>query len=1217
MRTTLAWLLAALAAEPLLAQAKGSAELTIARALIVARSPATDDPIGLVGELCRVLEAHRDHPAALFLTREIERAVPDVEDLADLASRAQSLAKLDKVHPQVADSLRTLEFGIAERLGRTNRANELDAMAGHCSEWLAIGPFGDSGEVSTGVPFAPELSFPQPGQSSSGRYGPVQTRVVTRRTGRPLVRLEDPGSGQLGCFYGLVQVEALQPASGYAEVNTSGSFELFVNGRSRLRFERLGSRAGPVFRIPVSLRAGNNHLLLKTTLASATEIGMRLVDGTGRPLAGLTERKAKDGCKPFATAADEALLPGPFVTAKTVLESALRELAGEERKAVQIATALAAVAAQTEDEALPLVLQLEADPPSDVRARLALAQLVLDLEVLPQEVRRDRARRIAEPALASDQTHHSRMLKAVFQEDEDKREEAIRMLLPEAGKPSLAGPATWSKLVSLYRGLHFDAEVNTTLAAWRAAAPKSRRAKLEQARQKLDLHDSRGALTLVDQVLAESPGDERALNLVARLAAEQGDATKAEKAHDLVHVRDQGEPAELADRYELYQRLCRTAEALEVARKIAQHPSSSAARIARAGDGLLRAGNTQAAQEAYARALQRDPSMHATRATWEAIRGEPERAELAAFRRDADALLAAFQPSDREKTASTTLLLDQMIVRLYEDGSALEETHQLKRINDVRGGEQAQTAERPANADELVRIRTIARDGKSYVPSRVEGSFNMPRLEPGSFIEQHYRTFKPSPRPGPWRTTTFYFQSQDEPFVLSEFVLILPKDAPGALRMRRFSGSHEEQELPGGLIAHVFRAHDVPRLPTEKHLPPVDDMLPLVTYGEDGDAGADSRSLRAVILARSRTSSLVEAEANRLVAGISADTEKARAIHTFVHEAILDAGGSADPTTILLLKKGPRFFLELAMLRAVDIPLELAACAAQRRDLLSPSAPLWSGEGDLQMPAIMLLPRDGSPAWIFADDPRHAPLGFVAVERDGAAAEILLEGESIRTTVRSDRPTRSGLAIRGAMTLDKQGLGKLDVTLAVRGSEGLHAAEQVRNLEENVQQLAGRQIAGEMFPGWSLKTIDLGDVKKKGEPLTAKATLTKRGAVRPAGDFALLATPIPPFHFLQTLGDRLPRALPFEWSELVESDWEITLDLGESWTCTDLPASVHWRHPLLDYDLSFTRANDEVRVRRSVRVFPGRIDASGFTEWVSLLRSLDLVEERNLKVMPR
>jgi hypothetical protein len=172
----------------------------------------------------------------------------------------------------------------------------------------------------------------------------------------------------------------------------------------------------------------------------------------------------------------------------------------------------------------------------------------------------------------------------------------------------------------------------------------------------------------------------------------------------------------------------------------------------------------------------------------------------------------------------------------------------------------------------------------------------------------------------------------------------------------------------------------------------------------------------------------------------------------------------------------------------------------------------------------------------------------------------------------------------------------------------------VRNLEQNVQQLAARQIAAEIFKGWNLKSIDLGSVKQTKQPLLASGVLTRRGAVRQVGDAAMLGLPFPPGGYLADLGDRTPRRLPFDLRESTESFWEVTIEPGDAWRIVELPPPVHVRHALLDYDLTFTRSGTGVTVRRTVRTLPGTLPAATFEEWLRVLRALDLAEERQIKL---
>src|SRR5262249_10517601 len=152
---------------------------------------------------------------------------------------------------------------------------------------------------------------------------------------------------------------------------------------------------------------------------------------------------------------------------------------------------------------------------------------------------------------------------------------------------------------------------------------------------------------------------------------------------------------------------------------LAARDDASAAEVRHAGDALLRDGQDQPARAAYERSLQIDPGQHDLRRLLLRLDDRPEFAHLARFRRDGDALIEAFHAGAQEESASSTLVLDQMIVDVQADGSMVEETHQIRRINDLRGVEHYQEAREAAAAKELVLLRTVATDGQSYVPNRV------------------------------------------------------------------------------------------------------------------------------------------------------------------------------------------------------------------------------------------------------------------------------------------------------------------------------------------------------------------------------------------------------------------------------------------------------------------------------------------------------------------
>jgi len=64
------------------------------------------------------------------------------------------------------------------------------------------------------------------------------------------------------------------------------------------------------------------------------------------------------------------------------------------------------------------------------------------------------------------------------------------------------------------------------------------------------------------------------------------------------------------------------------------------------------------------------------------------------------------------------------------------------------------------------------------VAAEGRGSFVMPGLAPGAFIEVAYRTDSSRAQGGPFRGESFYFQDvqMQSPFILSRWALLLPPD---------------------------------------------------------------------------------------------------------------------------------------------------------------------------------------------------------------------------------------------------------------------------------------------------------------------------------------------------------------------------------------------------------------------------------------------------------
>lgn len=1198
--------------------AQGDANTTLARAYVLAQTPRGHDADARAQQLVALARQHARTPLATLPVLAVRRMIDDLRDPLSLAAALAPLVEGDDVHGLCAAEATRARAAALLRGNRTKEAYALRAGTDHARQFLVFGPFGDDGDNYLGVAFPPEFGLDAQA-ALPGRYGPVTPRVADRlpEDEYGTIRLRDPRTQRQGCYYALHQVASDAARACYLEVFTPGSFEVFVNGELAARHDGFAASSFFLHWLPVRLRAGHNQVLVKTVLNGFDEIALRYVDGAGRPVP--LRATPADHIEAYAALpGGEPELPGPFTTPLVALARAAQGSTGADHHVLRLAASLLASDQRDSRDALTHLLALEGATIEDLDDVVALAAAYEAADMLPEEIRRSRARALLEPRFAQLEDHAwARRQRATYLADQDKIEDAIRLLLPTVAAGTADSP-TFERLHELYSRVEFHAEAARLREAWSKALPGDARAALAEARERRRVGDHRGALDVL-QAARQAGGSDRDVTRQAMLlAAELGEVDLARAAHEALHAADPTGTAALNDRAELAERSGDRAAAISAWQALGTHAEANASALARAGRALLALGEDGAGTAVLTASLRLDPAQHDVRRLLTRLGGEAkEFATLARFRHDVDALIAAFEPGEREKAASSTLLLDQMIVEYFDDGSRVEEVHQVRRINDLAGVERYQQATDAARANEVLHLRTIARDGLSYVPNRVDNDFAMPRLEPGAVVDGAWRTFQRAPGADPWRGPEFHFQSPDEPYVHSELVVVLPASHPGSFRTRNFAGDPDVIRLDDGRTAHVFVRKEVPRLTPEKLAPPLEEIVPLVHYGADRRPGARARRARDHLAFRTRSSPLVAEQAQKLTATLRGDLAKAEAVHRFVHGEIPTSEGASDPTAVLVRRQGARFWLEVALLREAGVPLHFAVAAPRIDAMERRAAPLFTGDEQHQLDAVRIEPADGAPIWLFADAPRYWPLGRIPAERLGAQALLLDVGTWLPVRIPGGDPTaEEGIAVQGTSSLDASGNASCAVELTFRGIDGFGAADQLRDRDDNIRKLAARQVAGQVFPGWRPDDVKI-ELEQLGEPLRARGTLSKARAVSAAGEASLLDLPLAKGNWLARLGDRAERVQPLALATLSAASFELAIDPGPALRVAELPADVHITHPLLDYSLTFTRNGEGIVMRREYLQRPGRLPANQFGEWLRVLRALDLAEDARLRLLPR
>ena len=1176
--------------------------------------PSRDDPDATVHQL---LAAAQAIPSLDITARLIGRIAPSlgfVEDPDAVLTRLRAFLNA-RPEGEATHETRVQMRSVWLRQARFDELAGSDVFAGYATHFTVIGPFGDDGDHHTGVEFPPEREFPQPGVTLPGRFGPITTRLATRPWDRYRVNPRDPHRRRGGCFYVLHQCVVKTDTPCYLRLWCNGSFTVFVNGERVAVVDRNVAESGPLHFIPVVLKRGHNHVLVKTTTNDDSSLGRRYLDPTGATLTGIEEFAEAPRVRPAAEHKASVAKPAPCPEVDAGLLAAAQRSEGDAKARLLLAAAFLAVLDGRHLRVMEIVDKLQRTPPKAPRLRLALAQAVRLTRLLPDSIRRNVANTLVTGLGDALPNHYTLLLHRLSQlEDRDQREAAIRLLRRRIAA-GLAGPGTYSRLTRLYSHLGFRAELRRLRTSWRKAVPRDLRPIVAAVRTRRRAGDGVGAMRLLREARTKAPGDLDVLSLTLDLATDRGDEKLATAALANLFPRETGTPRVLSAHARLARKLGQEDRFLELQSEIGRHPKSSLSRIRDAAGHLLAAGRMDSGQEIARRAIQKDTSDQATRRTLQRLAGRSEFPNIEAFRVDVGDVLRRFQPTDREQGATSTLLLDHMILEVFPDGSAVEEVHTLRRINDRNGVEQFENAGGAASADEVVSVRTIGVDGESYVPNRVQGRFSMPRLAPGALIEEQYRNFRSAPGADPWRATKFYFQNQKCAFLRSELVVILPPGHKGTFRLRNFTNSPVVKKLADGKTAHIYRVDDSPRLATEFARPAVEDVMPMLAFGEDGSHAAEARSYFAESRRRNIVTPIVRRQAQALVAGLSGDKAKAIAIHEFVQHEIVPARASASPTSILMLKKGPGFFLELALLKAAGIPFRYGLCVERRAALRREAKPFYDGETPYELPCARIEPHDTAPMWLFADNPRYMPLGEIpSARQDG---EVMLVGplQELRLPA-GDLRGGQGIGAIGNLTIDAIGTADLDLEIRFRGVNGYAYADSIRNQPEQRRALIARNLVGQMMRGWTLVDAQLVDLDAH-RPLTVRGKLRRRSALKPAGDAFLLPLPMAYSTFLRAWGGRGTRTLPFQLTSETAITWQITVDPGKAFEIREVPDAVVEKKMMMDFALRYVRKGAKVTITREFLQSPGRLSAKDFPSWRALLQRLDEAERANMKLVSR
>lgn len=241
-----------------------------------------------------------------------------------------------------------------------------------------------------------------------------------------------------------------------------------------------------------------------------------------------------------------------------------------------------------------------------------------------------------------------------------------------------------------------------------------------------------------------------------------------------------------------------------------------------------------------------------------------------------------------EENIDTVLLLDQAVERVFPDGSSLYYYHGLSKAMTPAGARRASAPEHMPGAYRIT-LAIIKPDGRRVIPAEITPTsqgISLGEVEAGDMVEEEYVSAVPaiSPNvPGHLSPYVYRFADADRAFGLSEYILLHPPTTRLAVE-GLFTGLEMTSGSLDGLAFRKWRAQDVPATPDEPFSPPIQELLPWVTYGFGTDWQTVGDNLRNRLIPVLRpTPPILEFAEQNLVGETPADQ-----VHSLV-SALLDA----------------------------------------------------------------------------------------------------------------------------------------------------------------------------------------------------------------------------------------------------------------------------------------------------------------------------------------
>jgi predicted Zn-dependent protease len=1082
----------------------------------------------------------------------------------------------------------------ARERGDADATTRWTARAGCATSFRVAGPFGPLPNLSFDRSFPPEGVGPLaaaydvgPGRGTLPVYT-VRARGCAANLGRGLTLT--------GVLYASTDFTLAQGGDVVVYVESPNAFAVLLDGVSVATLDPRGRATGASVHVPLRLVAGRHTLRVKVASGYHSPLVMAAVtDPSGVPVAEFTEARGAANPSPPTPLdaptdpADDAYLPAAQQPATAFGRYVYAELAYARRNVVA-ARELLRPLATGEDGAVATLI-----------AWSSVAQADPFMTVSQQ---RDRARRALETVRRKDPRAYFAPLQLARLTAQDERADEALAMVREAARNFPDNPEVESELADRLMQRNWEGEARAVLDRARARHPDQcwpARMLLSLAQRRGDGADEAALAETIRRcdALSDVPAQafrrmrrwDEATRELERLLANEPDGRAMRRSLAEI-ARSRGE----------------LAEALRLGRELLpQLPEDDTLR-ADLADLAVATGRRDEARALLDGELARRPAelsgLFRLRA-WLA-----GREDLAAWRLDGPAVLREFDASGRSYDSSAVLVLDYTVRRNFRDGSALELTHNVIRVQSQEGVEQYGEFSPPGNAT-LWRVRTLKADGRVLEPEVISGrdNFSLPELRPGDAVEFEYVRALPPVElaPGGFLGDRFYFRGFDVPYHRSEYVVVVPEGMPLVVDPRG-ALPETQRTVRDGLQEYRWVARQSERMTAEPASIAGREFIPSVAVG----VGATWERFVDALRERLVESDARDPDAVRLAREVVGDARSADAKLTRLHHWVLaniqqEGGGTPFDSAprMLSARQGHRTRVLCYLLNLSDVPCELALVRQGSAD-----ATVSELADDSTFQSLLLRVRaDGAERWITAAD-SHAPTDYVPPATAGGEA-VMLSANTPRTRVPALDLNRHGRALRVELSLDADGSGRATVVETLTGYAATGARAALRRMDGANRTRQFEAYVGGMVAGASLASLEVEGVEDVEAPVVLRYAFTAPGLASRQGT-RLTFDGIFHTEAARTWAETPTRTVPLWNGDPVNASMDLTVRVPAGAQLDEVPEAQTGEAPGVQWSMRWTRVDGGFRVDRLVRVPTGRVTVADYGAFAGAVRALDTADTRRV-----